>query len=181
MAITGPLAFRSNEWRLGKDGRPVLTSPQRGDFEWREPLVWAECNLCLKDPDGHVILGDSHSCGIYATIRKATVANYIMSSNSILMLVEALDSNLPKGENIQMYDYGWRAPGALIVYLIDNESQFVSGSAFQSVHSAHTQTPHALAIAALAQLFHVQVISFDEAMSLCKMTWEKFDGVVWPY
>lgn len=183
--ICGPLAFRSNEWRK-HNGRFVLTSPTKTEFEWTEPIAWAKCyNGCPKDSEGHVMIRRQCSCGIYATITPAVVNEYILSKNSVVCLVEALDSNLPEGGNIWLHEHhdygepweaGFTAPGAQIVYLVNTHGG--NSKPLREMNGEHRMNPSAIAMLALSEQFHVDIISLQDALALCKMQWEKY-GMMW--
>ena len=179
--IEGPVAFRSNELRI-RGNRYVLTSPSQTDFEWRSAVVWAKCDGgCPADEEGHIMPAMDHWCGIYATLAIHTLELHINGHLSVVALVEGLDSNLPKGGNIWLHESdpgesyywhaGFRAPGAQIVYLVDVTSG--GGKSFSEMTDRHTIDKHMMSMLSVAQQFHVDIITWKDALWIARHQWEK--------
>ena len=194
--IIGPLGLRANCWRFSANpGRYDLVSAWHFDFRWAEPVVWAECaKSCPKDAEGHLMIQEDCSCGIYATLSPSVLQTYITSSNHMIALVEALDSDLPRGGNIWLHSslqeiigitrenlsesYLWGACAPILprpVWRAGFTAPGVQMVYLVDVPQRPWYDKARLATAAAAEQLHLDVISLREALLLCQRQWELYE------
>lgn len=169
MAVEGPLAMRTNEWMPKETNKAFaaweVVSPTRNAFSWNSPVVWASCYRCPKDEDDHVIISDSCTCGIYATLRLSTMEGYMNSHKHVPYLVEALGTYLLGTE-------GFRAAGVQLIAVLRLPGSGISSQVdFSSVE---------LSSQAASEHFNIPIIDYYDALEMIKIMWER-EGMELPH
>lgn len=189
MAITGVVAFRSIVW----DGYH-WKSPSR-QFTWSGPVVWAYCHRspeCPVDEEGHIIIREGCACGIHGTLVREEFldTDYMKDDVSVAIMVEALGHIIEERESpvwrdkkevfsqIWAHTQGFTASGVEVVGVINlgiNGHQLLAPRETERYLSRQV-----LAAKAAANFFGCKIISFETAMEVAKIMWEKH-GNYWPY
>lgn len=163
-------------------------SPAWGSFEWREPIVWAKCSHCQTentdgtfantDPDGHLIIPQHHSCGIYATITTTEMFNYMNDELAVCLLVEALGSY----ENSWMHETGFTASGVQVVGLVSItkfRQSLVRDRGDKLEMFLNPQDYYMGKALEIFKLTQEQIFPIEIAMEMMRLQWLKFDDY-WP-
>lgn len=170
--IEGPLSIRVNVWDPEKR---EFYSPSHQDFKWAQggTLTIAQCvktPTCPADPEneGLIDIQEHCRCGIYTSLNKDTLAEYVRSPHAVWFLVESWGVT-------HFYTEGLRSAAVEIVGVVNMEN-YKSNLIFRPGQVVLTKQNYALAAA--ADYFRTKIFSYGEARALVKYYWEKH-GMTW--
>src|SRR5512140_3457685 len=176
--ITGLLGLRTMAFRQGAWG-----SPSHSDFEWNTAMAWADCSKgCPKDEEGHVIIRESCTCGIHATLWPDEFVDYMKKSTSVGFLVEAHGWIVQPGmAHTWMHEYGFTSSGAQIVGVVNwtRLGKAAGWNQYSTGEASILLTKQRLAQQSAAKFFDVPILDIQVAVLMLKMQWEKLGGI-WP-
>lgn len=186
MPVEDLLGFRANEWAKDDDGRWYVRSPMYDAFRWDSKIVIAECSiannrrigreLSLNDQnhscyyeDELLYPGETHSCGIYATLAWQTLKTYYHWQNAyrVMYLVECI------GGFVACQDTGlagWRGGGAEVIAVVNPRLDPDRGH--------FDLSPHEFCMYAAAERYGVKVIPLQVAAIMARTQWES-KGLTW--
>lgn len=174
--ITGPLGLRVNRFQK-KDDEYKLCSPSWNDFIWESNVVWASCDTCPKDSEGHVQIEYTCSCGIYMSHNRHEIDFYFRhrSASSVLCLCEALDA-LPSeyyNKFIWLHDRGITAPGALVVAVVRSPEHENKWNFDSSGNAVKRVDKHELVLIEASKYFKAPILPYTTAVEMIKEMWAK--------
>jgi len=178
MAITGITGFKCIRWQNSK-----WVSPAKKSFTWDSSVVWASCRVCPLDDEGHIIISEVHSCGIYATLRDDELLDYMRDEFAVALLLEALGHGVnitvsgQRHSQIWAHTHGFTASGVLVVGVI-NLSKF--GQEFRPFeYQTIREGKQQLVMKMASNFFKAPIMDYQTARIITQKTWTK-EGLEWP-
>ena len=175
--ILGLLGLRCIRWHEKKNR---FVSPTNLDFYWENPVVWAKCSRGCHTIDGELIIRRDCSCGIYATLQKQEMFDYMGDSLAICLLVEALGSH----NNSWAHETGFTAAGVQVIKLVDitkfTRSQ-IKNEGPEKMEFLVSWQQHVMQKALeVFKLKVTDIITYNLALEMMKIQWQKVVMESWP-
>jgi len=176
MAITGIVGLKSLIYERAK-----WVSPARRSYEWPGPLAWSECSFCPKDDEGHIIIRQSCTCGLYATLWDDEFRDYMME-DAIGFLVEAIGHIIqPHAAHTWAHTHGFTSSGLLIVAAVNlTRTKSTHGRWVQDGGNViRDLNKHYYLLKKAEHDFNIPIINYDEARIIMQTMWTTHN-LPWP-
>lgn len=182
--ITGICGFRSLVYENG-----AWRSSSRRSFIWDSPVVWASCKKhppCPKDNEGRIIIRQSCTCGIHATLWDDELREYMEHPLGVGMLVESLGWKELKIDgqicaHTWAHTHGFTSTGVMVVGII-NLTELAEEYGFWTADRENAErkvSAKQFAMKHAAEFFNCEIMDYQTARIITQVMWEKH-GLEWP-